>query len=532
MKTSRAVEYHLRHCCGLTRFGLTCGLLIALVCAGSASLAQDDRDHRNEQKQIGTIKVDASAFSPLLDLLSRHYSMVEIDALNPPSDLGPVLIGPKELQDQQVMAYVIHVYAAGLTVGIVDATQLQMDRFDSLVEGSPMASCEPAMGERRVALYAVQRSLQVLPTAITRYCVPGLNTSTERARKADLDMLGQLFMSQPRSHPLPSTDLVSASGGVNLENLSAKIACDEITSNQYAEMQQDLLVTSLRSFSAAAPRDYYLVEKIDQYKPGVSGYYFGTTAGQPTTVIARPSPQRAGNYLDGARLLFTEPDTTKAYVSGYTNSKETSVSGSVGFQGLTPNVSVEVGVTIGKSTSVTVPPTVITNSSHLIKATPEWYFRPASPDPGEVYSTKESWVWVVDRDVYPDAKYISGVATQFGASILPTYLFSSGQCSFPTPFPTWDVGAPHISSVEPTSTYRGGGTFIIHGEQLYPGIISNVLLGGDPLPLSNFVPIDDKSIRVVVPGGQRQGNIPVQVNTVFNGQTQFSNNNVTVKIHN
>ncbi len=48
-----------------------------------------------------------------------------------------------------------------------------------------------------------------------------------------------------------------------------------------------------------------------------------------------------------------------------------------------------------------------------------------------------------------------------------------------------------ITSVEPATVQRGGGTFLIRGTRMYPGIVTNVLLGGDALPTSNFVPISD-----------------------------------------
>ena len=56
------------------------------------------------------------------------------------------------------------------------------------------------------------------------------------------------------------------------------------------------------------------------------------------------------------------------------------------------------------------------------------------------------------------------------------------------------------------------------------------LLGGNPLPAANFVPIDDNHVRVVVPGGQKTGLTPVQVNTLFNGKTLPSNNDVKVDV--
>jgi hypothetical protein len=77
---------------------------------------------------------------------------------------------------------------------------------------------------------------------------------------------------------------------------------------------------------------------------------------------------------------------------------------------------------------------------------------------------------------------------------------------------------------------RGGGTFLIRGARMYPGIVTNVLLGGDALPTSNFVPVSDTEIRVVVPSNQKTGLNAIQVNTSFNGTVLPSNTNVKVNV--
>jgi hypothetical protein len=106
----------------------------------------------------------------------------------------------------------------------------------------------------------------------------------------------------------------------------------------------------------------------------------------------------------------------------------------------------------------------------------------------------------------------------------------NGQCAFYAPFPSWTVTNPQITEVDPTRVHRGGGTFLIVGSQLYPSIVSSVLLGGDPLPAPNVVPLDDSHVKVVVPSGAKVGLTPVQVNTFFNGSTLPSNSNVQVDI--
>ena len=149
--------------------------------------------------------------------------------------------------------------------------------------------------------------------------------------------------------------------------------------------------------------------------------------------------------------------------------------------------------------------------------------------PNVLYDTAENWVWFIDRDVYgntpneiPEVLFYSTAGTD------KTY--ASGVCAFPPPFPTFDVTAPVITSVDPQTVQRGGGTFLIHGAQMYPGIVSNVLLGGDALPTANFVPINDTEIRVVVPSSQKTGPNAIQVNTSFNGTVLPSNTNVKVNV--
>ncbi len=50
------------------------------------------------------------------------------------------------------------------------------------------------------------------------------------------------------------------------------------------------------------------------------------------------------------------------------------------------------------------------------------------------------------------------------------------------------------------------------------------------LPAANFVTVNDQEIKVVVPGSQKEGLTPMQVNAFFNGQTLPPNNDVEVDI--
>jgi len=252
--------------------------------------------------------------------------------------------------------------------------------------------------------------------------------------------------------------------------------------------------------------------------------------------VLRPfaGPDFDPNSLLGTRVLFSEPSTVTQAVSQYTNSRSTTVSGGIGFGSDGFNIEASASVTVGTETTVTVPPVTILNQTNLGSALAMWNFSPVSANPSTLFDVATSFLWLVSRDLYPDGGEGGGeLMSLFQSAIIPSSqetLRLYGQCVFPLPFPTWEVDAPQIASVEPVIVKRGGGSFLIHGEQMYPSIVSDVLLGGNALPASNYVTLDDTEIRVVVPGGQRLGETPVQVNTLYIGQTLTSNNNVQVNI--
>jgi hypothetical protein len=61
-----------------------------------------------------------------------------------------------------------------------------------------------------------------------------------------------------------------------------------------------------------------------------------------------------------------------------------------------------------------------------------------------------------------------------------------------------------ITSVDPETMRRSGGSFLIVGGQLYPNIVSDVLLNGNAFPSANVVPLDDSHVRVAVPSSVRR----------------------------
>jgi hypothetical protein len=519
MKAKLSIQEHFAL---LTRFALICGFVIALTCAGPAGVAQENDEHHHHKK-IYKADVNVSASRPLLDLLSDHYSIVDFDKLTPPFELRPALVGPDALANQDVTQYLVRAYRAGLTVAIVYATQEEANLFDELVEGEQVASCLPVPGAPRIALYALQRTTREQPEEVSRYCLPNFFHAGSDSDEFEEHWLRAAFAPQPPPPPLHSDDDASSSSSVNLDAIAQKTHCSVLHTDANGQVQDDHFVTSARSFDSQ--RDYYYVQDFPKFISNRAPRFLQARTGG--LFVRRPGSREVP--LNGMRILFAQPSTTTAFVSEYTNSRSTTVSGTVGFQGLTPNISATVSVTVGTSTTVTVPPVTIQNTSSLEAATTSWEFRPANPLARVLYDTAENWVWFVDRDVYgntpndiPEVLFFSTAATDSTSA--------SDVCAFPPPFRTFTVAPPVITSADPANVQRGGGTFLIRGERMYPGIVSNVLLGGDALPTSNFLPVSDTEIRVVVPSNQKTGLNAIQVNTSFNGTILPSNSNVKVNV--
>ena len=533
MQEKRTIHFSL-----LMRCAVVFGVILVAACTLPAAMAQETSEHH--QRKIYAIDVNSSTSGPLLDLLSRDYSIVAFDKVTPPFKLHPVLIGPAALANQDVTAFLVQAYRAGLTVAIAYATPKEANRFDALVEGELAASCLPVPGTPRIALYAVQRTTREQPEEVSRYCLPTVvqaspqtgesdqgsmdGQSSDSSGETEEQWLSAAFAPQPPPPPLQSVDDASASS-VNLDSLSRKTHCSEFYEDASGQVQDDYFVTSMRNFDSQ--RDYYYVQDFPQVKSYRTWDSF-SSGGTTPFVLRYPDSDRE-RVLTGTRILFSEPATTTEYVSGYTNERSTTVSASVGYSGGFPEVSTSVSVTVGNSTTVTVPPVIIRNLSNLASGSTRWGFHPANPRPNVLYSTAESWIWYIDRDVYggtPNA--IPEVFSHLYSGTGFTHI--NGVCGFPPPFPTFSIGAPEITSVDPSTVQRGGGTFLIHGGQMYPGILRNVLLGGDALPPANIVPINDREIRVVVPSSQNTGPNPIQVNTSFNGTVLPSNTDVNVNV--
>ncbi len=153
-------------------------------------------------------------------------------------------------------------------------------------------------------------------------------------------------------------------------------------------------------------------------------------------------------------------------------------------------------------------------------------------------SPETSWIWAVPLEAYASeqepfvfdslARMRAG-AFYFGRIHIHADFTARVESLVDQPFPTKTILPPSIAKVQP-KTVPVAGQATISGEGFYPGLFSNVLLGGNALPAANVTNSSDRQIIVTVPNDTSSfppgKPLAVQVNTGAGA----SNNNQTLTI--
>jgi hypothetical protein len=533
---------------------LTTVLLSSSMLAATAAAQTDSPSPRcspagQRHGMCETIGVSASAAGGALNLLSKDYLIVPIEQTAASAFPSHLLIGAADLDDSQIIALLKRSYRVGKTVAIVGATGDQAGRFHRLLRPGEQANCQLPTGQTRGSLYGLQRSRYRFPSQNSSYCLVNLDPHHPAADQGWLRERFGLTPPQPAAGTgAASGELTAKASGTDnpndfLTDLASATHCSSKGSTEpnNGTMEADLYVYAMRNFTDTGcsscqhvGADYYLVQDNLTYSKNSSNVTIFEMQEVPPVNVA--SSTASGNLTAGSyNLEFTDPATTTTVESQYSNSSSVTVSASVGFDADGPNVTVGGSVTTAQSTTYNVPPTTIQNKSSLANASPTWTFTPQSLPVGSDFEVNPTWTWFIPRDTYPSGPFppgSGGTGEGFITFADYHYLLSSTanlgyliqSCSVNFPFSAWTVNPPLLSSLSTTSVSIDGGVFTITGQDLYPGSVVAVLIGGTPVPLSTNVDlVDAQTIDVTVPGGYAPGTYQVQVNTQFNGQTRFSN---------
>jgi hypothetical protein len=403
-------------------------------------------------EHIDVIRATSSADSINLDLLRKDFEIIEAESMLGSSIVAHhLVVGADDLDDADLKLMLKRAYDAGRTVAIVRATPDQADAFHTLIAGGGRANCVADQGKKsRIALYGLQQTLGQKSS----YCLPGLGELDDASlREWHRKVVFGVRPPKPRSSPPQDQDMARV--GLNptttnptLDNLAQATHCHVLiptgTGYNYTlfNVQADLFITSVRAFqtnSFTKDEDFYQVlldaqiqnsdsKEIDSPNDVI---LIGGIDGEIPGNNGSANENRIGN----ASILLTAPPTEVNFVSSYSNSESTTVSGTVGFQGATPEISASVSVEVGSSYTTNVLPTQILNRSDPTRASANWLFTPQVIPARGNFTPTASWIWNIPRDAYP----LGGDQSGGGISIFIVPVDNmSASCNAPYPYPSWD----------------------------------------------------------------------------------------------
>jgi hypothetical protein len=504
----RALENRVKRCDGAARLGTET----------RASCDRTQEAYRALCGALETIVATDSSASGALDLLRHDYEIVPIDdAVFPYSHL---VIGPTDLADPGVVDLVQRTYRAGKTVAITAATEAEVRRFHRFVHPGQAADCVSAEDPSgMIELYGLQQSPH--PSRTGSYCLRSLD---DRAPASDRRWLRERFATKVPGQltPTPVGDASSS-----LANLATGKTCSyKGTKPGYANASYTVQVWAARNF--ASKIDYYLVNFNSILTPLESG--------TPTYIINGFSPQETDGSTtesidvspQSAQIVDTDPQTVTAYVSSYSNSSSTTITGSIGFDGDSVSGNASESTTTENATTTSVPPTIIENNTDPITLEPGWEFLPQGATQNADFSPKTAWVWELPKSSYPlggqDSNQLS-FDTQAAVEFSNYTAEFNSTCNVTVPFTTWEVPVPVVTALSPTSA-SAGDLVTIQGSGLYYPLVTNVLIAGTAIPSENIDSSDStgSTLSITVPGTAQSG--PVQVETISGNST----NNPTLTI--
>ena len=479
---------------------------------------------------VDVVYASPSADSAALDLLRADYTVIIVeDDVHLPLVAGHVVVNETDLHDPTFIALLRLGRKAGKTIAIVDAKQRDADRFASLFGEGAGANCEPTFGSRWIDLYGLQQSIARVPALESSYCLVGLDRLDYEGELTTRRWLRERFALTPPG-PTMSESTSIADDDTNITDLANAIHCSFRDANDPAGQNrvvgQDVYVTGVRSFLNS--QDIYYVQNELTYEQGSStetSYGYNVTRFGATGVT---------NFGLGA-LSQPQPATQTAFVSSITNSTTTGLQTSVGFNGMGPTATVGTSVTFGRAVQLSIPPTQITNNSR--DPLPEWNF--TRQNTAGDFNPQTSWFWTVNWGDYADGGEGTTGRIQFTSevSMFDDFVALNACATVPYPFSgILEVNAPTVTDfVDPTTgtaitSVPQQQQFKIVGTNLFNGLVTGVLLGGDALPEANYTVNVDSSITVTVPGNQDTGSNTVVVQQTFDNIERQSDASQSIEV--
>jgi hypothetical protein len=467
---------------------------------------------------MGTLRYAPAANSGILRLLGKIYDLQPLNKSGSSSKgtPSPIVLGSADMGDQQVLSELQAVRAAGQSVVVTDATAAQSEQL-RLQLGHPNSANALSgsnSGSTADATQAVTyfRTAQRPGTKAYDYSTGKFNNLSSPLDDWTTQWLSQVFS---------ATAIVPQAPNDSPSNDLQTLANSYTSKNAVEDGQGDLAqiansVWGVRSFQNNTDF-YYVLQEVDYRSPGI--FPISNTIGSSlSSPVVSPGPG----------LIQTTPAST--YCSQSTTSGVTwNIGGSTGYneqQGF--NGALTGGVSVSNSKTITCPNFQIVNVSNPVTGDLEWFYQGL---PSGLVSFYNQWIWEVPFSAYGSRQDTMVFPSKTNNDWIVGHLNVALNSSVPAPFgKVQSLQNPAVTKVSPNCV-RPGDTFVITGTNLYPSLVSSVLIGGTALSSSEFTPATHKNIdtKITVVAPKQLGNDqPVVVQTGVN----ISNSNISIDIQN
>ena len=443
-------------------------------------------------------------------------------------ELGPIVVGPEDLNDAAIARQAERAYATGHTVAVIEAQPEHAAQLRSHVGAS--GSCTvPGEG---VALVGLQRNTQGSDRVRSEYVLRFRESSfegTPRQRdrrfrqrspipEIELRWLHDRFQESPPTSGLqgdtcsdPTSCLTQLATGYNCSVLAALTDPDQ-------SLEIENFTWAAREFSSKPEVDIYYV--LNNFLVTAST---GDAGNSSFTMDTGSTPGIAGLASGTIALTDPSPGESTQTSTTYTSGISKTIGATVGTAS-----QVSGGVTISNSTSHSVPSTVLTYTADLSTASLDYSSNVTPPGQNDVWitvSTTNQWLWSVPMDAYPANAVTFPFTTTGKLSNFGSSWDTSIDNDIPLPFDTWTLDVPMVARVDPVSVVVGT-LFTITGMGFYPGTVNGVTLDGTFLPAANWIANSASEITVIAPssGFTLGTELPVVV------QTQQGDSSETVTV--
>jgi RTX calcium-binding nonapeptide repeat (4 copies) len=472
-------------------------------------------------QSMGTLRYGPGVDDAIIAPLKQYYDLKPLGAqtANSKAKPSPIILGVSDLSMAD-FALVQQAYAAGQAVLVTNGMKADAEHL-RIILGHPNSVTKPTGNQSDDTQIAISYFRQVLRpgTSAHQYHTGSVPTLDSTLNDTMIERLSQIFSANDIISQAPTTSQLQTAAaqskisptavGDGTPNNLQSIADSYLADTSYTEptygvsTQINNSAWAVRSF-ANQTDFYYVLQEVDYYEPGGNTNNLFAFFNEEAVNIPQSSLQ-TGEIA----ATQTSPASTQCS-SSTTSGVDWSVGGSAGWnqqQGF--NASVNGGVSVVNTKTVSCPGTSITNITQITSAQTGWTILKLRQYNSPLTSTYyNQWIWEIPTDKYTSGQtdYSYTTESRFAYTGVPIQTGDFYEVTpvdltqwIPMPFgTTFSLQQPAISSVSPTSVGPGQ-SVTITGSGLYPSTVTGLVIGGTTVPTTQYTPVSDTEMQVFAP---------------------------------